>query len=117
MRLKKLIVEKEELISKYEKNFSGVNYYLQGVYKRDENNRSIEIYIFIDEEDLKVALAHEFGHALGLKHVFNPKAVMYDHISYPKAMIFDQTKKLYKPTLTLTQADREAFLEVCNCNK
>lgn len=41
------------------------------------NGRAIYIYEFQSIDDLRVTLAHEFGHALGLKHHDTPEALMY----------------------------------------
>lgn len=41
------------------------------------NGRSIHIYEFENENDLRLTLAHEFGHALGLKHHDTATALMY----------------------------------------
>ena len=41
------------------------------------NGKSIYIYEFESIDDLRVTLAHEFGHALGLKHHDTPEALMY----------------------------------------
>ena len=41
------------------------------------NGREINVYEFQSENDLRITLAHELGHVLGLKHNDDPKALMY----------------------------------------
>ena len=39
--------------------------------------KEINIYQFNNKKDLILALTHEFGHALGMDHIENPKSIMY----------------------------------------
>ncbi|EPF94558.1 hypothetical protein GCM10025882_08030 [Acinetobacter gyllenbergii] len=63
------------------------------------NGKQIFIYEFESEDDLRLTLAHEFGHALGLAHAEDAQALMYPIMKEQNAAHF-----------RLTPADRALFL-------
>jgi hypothetical protein len=78
--LNKLGEKLNELAGKHNldvESFNGTYVQSRDFEKGVFDGKAINIYEFDKEDDLKLALVHEFGHAIGLGHVDNPKAIMY----------------------------------------
>jgi chromosome segregation ATPase len=83
------IANYNQKVQDYNQNYTGRSFEA-GQYKGDE----INIYEYDNQDNLRLILAHELGHSLGLKHSNNPRALMYPTLK-------DQDQLNFK----LTQAD------------
>lgn len=84
-------------VLEYNDRFGEGREFTQGTYQLDR----IDIFSFVDEDELKLVLAHELGHALTLDHVENNESIMHFLIgSQPSP-------------LALTAEDQAEFHRVC----
>ncbi len=102
-RLNRRIDEKNMLILEYNQTFTGTNRFTQGSYEYIGNRKRINIYQFSHRDELRLVMAHEVGHALGIGHVENPQSVMY-HLMGNQNL----------SGLSLSTEDTEALQAVCS---
>jgi predicted Zn-dependent protease len=96
------INQKNILINEYNNTFTGTNRFTQGSYENIGNVKRINIYQFSHRDELRLVLAHEVGHALGINHVDNPKSIMYN-------LMGSQNMS----DLSLTAEDIDALKKIC----
>ncbi|OGI15720.1 MAG: hypothetical protein A2Z52_00955 [Candidatus Moranbacteria bacterium RBG_19FT_COMBO_42_6] len=70
----KIINSYNSAVNTYKSKFGSSQEFEKGIF---DPSAGIIIYQFKETSDLALTLIHEFGHALGIEHVENPKSIMY----------------------------------------
>lgn len=70
---KKMTINYNEKVNTYKEKYGDSLEFNQGEY----DGLGIDIYQFHERNDLKLVLAHELGHSLGVNHVENSESLMY----------------------------------------
>lgn len=102
-RLNSRIEESNTLIDQYNEDYAGENRFTKATYRNLNVGGVITVNQFLNKRDLYLVLAHELGHALGLKHGSDPASIMYSQMG---------GQEVY-PIIQLTTEDKRAIAEVC----
>ena len=104
-KVKSSLANRNKAAEEYNKVVESFNERYGSGYEFDQaeyTGKQINVYQFTTNADLTLALAHEFGHALNVDHVENPKSIMYF-----------ETKESAPVSLSLTSEDLAEFARVC----
>lgn len=83
-------------VDTYHQVFGERKEFTTGLYVFDESGRHIDVFQFYDYGDLVFILAHEMGHALGVKHATDSNSLMYPSIDKQKPVLSDEDRKLFE---------------------
>lgn len=92
-----------EQAASYNEQAEKVSGFQIGQYEQTGEDRRIHIYKAVGQDELRLVIAHELGHALGIKHVAPAESVM--------------NKKLGQANRgreALSSADRQALAQACD---
>lgn len=70
----KIVSSYNQSVTTFQNKYGGTQEFEKGVF---DPSQGIVVYQFREDDDLRMTIIHELGHALGMKHVDNPKSIMY----------------------------------------
>lgn len=70
----KIVSNYNKAVKTFQNEYGSAQEFEKGIF---DSGQGIIIYQFKEEDDLRLTLVHELGHALGMDHVENPKSIMY----------------------------------------
>jgi chaperonin cofactor prefoldin len=100
--LNSLADQVNEMLFRYRDRYDTWKTFHQGAYFKAGNQKKINIYSFQHLSELKLILAHELGHALGIEHVSSPGSVMHHMADAAQG-----------EQLQLSNADINALMNLC----
>lgn len=69
----KIVNEYNANVNSYQNKYGESREFEKGVF----DGKQINVYQFREKDDLRLTIAHEFGHALGINHLVDPQSLMY----------------------------------------
>ena len=103
-RLNLMTAENNRLVDEYNNQFSGEKKFTKATYQNHQGGGAITVNTFLTRSELVLILAHELGHAFGLGHLPDSKAVMHSQMG---------GQELF-PILQLTEDDKAAIRNICS---